>query len=354
MMDIQVTLTTTPKQKPAQDKLKFGHNFTDHMFLMNYEAGKGWHNPRIVPYGPIPMDPSSSCFHYAQEIFEGMKAYRTADGKIQFFRPEENFKRLNSSCERLVIPKLDEALLLEGLKKLVEIDKDWVPDAPASLYIRPFVIANQEVLGVHPSVNYLYCVILSPSGAYYASGLAPVKIYVEARYVRASKGGMGACKTGGNYAASLIAQEEAERQGYSQVLWLDGVERKYVEEVGAMNVFFKIGDEIVTPELDGSILPGITRKSVIQLLKSWNMNVAERKLSVEELETAAKNGTLKEAFGTGTAAVISPIGELKVGDTVTVINNNEIGELSQKLYNTLTDIQWSRIPDPFGWITPCC
>ena len=196
MMDIQVTLTTTPKQKPAQDKLKFGHNFTDHMFLMNYEAGKGWHNPRIVPYGPIPMDPSSSCFHYAQEIFEGMKAYRTADGKIQFFRPEENFKRLNSSCERLVIPKLDEALLLEGLKKLVEIDKDWVPDAPASLYIRPFVIANQEVLGVHPSVNYLYCVILSPSGAYYASGLAPVKIYVETRYVRASKGGMGACKTG--------------------------------------------------------------------------------------------------------------------------------------------------------------
>ena len=354
MLDIKVTLNQNCKEKPDWSKLGFGKYFTDHMFLMDYEEGKGWHDPRIVPYGPILMDPSCSCFHYAQEIFEGMKAYRTAEGKIQFFRPEENFKRLNTSCERLVVPKLDEELLLEGLKQLVTIEKDWVPESPASLYIRPFVIANQEMLGVHPSTHYIYCVILSPSGAYYASGIDPVKIYVETKYVRASRGGMGAYKTGGNYAASLIAQEEAEKEGYSQVLWLDGVERKYVEEVGSMNVFFKINGEIITPDLDGSILPGITRKSVIQLLESWGMPVSERKLSIDELEQAARDGKLEEAWGTGTAAVISPIGELKAGDTVTIINNNEIGPISHRLYDTLTDIQWGRQPDPFGWITPCC
>lgn len=356
MMEIQVQLTDHPKQKPTDEtQLGFGHLFTDHMFLMNYQEGKGWHNARIVPYGPIPMDPSASCLHYAQEIFEGMKAYRTAAGKIQFFRPDENFKRLNNSCERLVIPKIDEALALEALKKLVTIDKDWVPSAPGtSLYIRPFIIANQEALGVHPSVNYIYCVILSPSGAYYASGINPVKIYVETKYVRVSKGGMGMVKTGGNYAASLLAQEEAEKQGYSQVLWLDGVERKYVEEVGSMNVFFKINGEIVTPALTGSILPGITRKSVIEMLKSWGMPVNERILSLEELMEAAENGTLEEAWGTGTAAVISPIGELKCGDRHVVINQNQIGPVSQKLYDTLTGIQWGGLPDTFGWIEPCC
>ena len=350
MMEIKVTLTDHPRQKPDENNLGFGHIFTDHMFLMDYDDGQGWHDPRIVPYGPIPMDPACSCLHYAQEVFEGMKAYRTADGKIQFF------KRLNTSCERLVIPKMDEELLMEGLKRLVTIEKDWVPSAPdTSLYIRPFIVATQAVLGVHPSAHYVYCVILSPSGAYYAGGIDPVKIYVETKYVRAaSQGGMGAYKTGGNYAASLIAQEEAEKQGYSQVLWLDAVERKYVEEVGSMNVFFKIDGEIVTPELDGSILPGITRKSVIQLLRSWGMNVSERKLSIDELESAAKAGKLEEAWGTGTAAVISPIGELKCGDTVTVINEGKIGAISQKLYDTITDIQWGRIPDPFGWITPCC
>lgn len=354
MMDIKVTLTDHPKEKPAVDQLGFGRYFTDHMFLMDYTNEKGWHDARIVPYGPIPMDPSCSCFHYAQEIFEGMKAYRTAEGKIQFFRSGQNFKRLNSSCERLVIPTIDEEILWESLKQLVTIEKDWIPESPASLYIRPFVVANQAVLGVHPSSRYIYCVILSPSGAYYAGGLNPVKIYVETKYIRAAQGGMGAYKTGGNYAASLIAQEEAEKQGYSQVLWLDGVERKYVEEVGSMNVFFKIGDEIITPELDGSILPGITRKSVIKLLNSWGIPVSERKLSVQELDQAAKEGRLAEAWGTGTAAVISPIGELKVGDTITVINGNKIGELSQRLYDTLTDIQWGRAPDPFGWVNPCC
>ena len=356
MYEYPVTRSSTLKPKPDPKTLVFGKTFTDHMFLMDYDDGQGWHDPRVVPYGPIPMDPACSCLHYAQEVFEGMKAYRTADGKIQFFRPGQNFKRLNTSCERLVIPKMDEELLMEGLKRLVTIEKDWVPSAPdTSLYIRPFIVATQAVLGVHPSAHYVYCVILSPSGAYYAGGIDPVKIYVETKYVRAaSQGGMGAYKTGGNYAASLIAQEEAERQGYSQVLWLDAVERKYVEEVGSMNVFFKIDGEIVPPELDGSILPGITRKSVIQLLRSWGMIVSERKLSIDELESAAKAGKLEEAWGTGTAAVISPIGELKCGDTVTIINEGRIGEISQKLYDTITDIQWGRIPDPFGWITPCC
>ncbi len=356
MMEIKVTLSDHLKEKPDESKLGFGRHFTDHMFLMDYTAGKGWHDPRIVPYGPITMDPCCACLHYAQEIFEGMKAYRTAEGKIQLFRPEENFRRLNTSCERLVIPQMDEEFCLEALKKLIEIEKDWVPSAPgASLYIRPFIIARQEVLGVHPSVSYLYCVILSPSGDYYANGLAPVKIYVETKYVRAASfGGMGAFKTGGNYAASLIAQEEAEKQGYDQVLWLDGVERKYVEEVGSMNVFFKIDGEIVTPDLDGSILPGITRKSAIQLLEDWGMKVSERKLSIQELEQAARDGKLDEAWGTGTAAVISPIGELKCGDTVTVINQNKIGPVSQRLFDTLTGIQWGRLPDPHGWVVPCC
>ena len=355
-MEIKVTLTDSPKAKPADEsKLGFGQIFTDHMFLMDYSKEKGWHDPRIVPYGPIPLDPSAACFHYAQEIFEGMKAYRTAEGKIQFFRPQENFKRLNASCDRLVIPRLDENLLLDSLKKLVEIEKDWVPhEKDTSLYIRPFIISNQAILGVHPSKSYIYCVILSPSGAYYKGGLNPVKIYVETKYVRAVKGGMGMVKTGGNYAASLIAQEEAEKEGYSQVLWLDGVERKYIEEVGAMNVFFKIGDEIVTPELSGSILPGITRKSVLEVLRSWGMKVSERRLSVDELMKAAQNGTLEEAWGTGTAAVISPIGELKCDDIVTTINGNKIGPLSQKLYDTLTDLQWGRSKDSFGWIEPCC
>lgn len=355
-MEIKITLTDHPKEKPTDEsKLGFGHLFTDHMFLMDYSRGEGWHSPRIVPYGPIPLSPASSCLHYAQEIFEGLKAYRTAAGKIQFFRPQENFKRLASSCERLVIPQPDQAFLLEALKKLVTIEKDWAPHAPGtSLYVRPFIFSNQEILGVHPSDNYIYCVILSPSGAYYDSGLDPVKIYVETNYVRAVKGGMGMVKTGGNYAASMIAQEEAEKEGYSQVLWLDGVEQKYIEEVGAMNVFFKIKGEIITPALTGSILPGITRKSVVELLQSWNMPVSERRLSVDELMTAAKDGTLEEAWGTGTAAVISPIGELKCDGVVTTINNGKIGALSQKLYDTLTKIQWGEEPDPFGWIVPCC
>lgn len=356
MSDIKVELAKTLKAKPTDEsKLGFGSVFTDHMFLMDYTEGIGWHDARIVPYGPIPMDPSAMCLHYGQTVFEGMKAYRTEDNRILMFRPEENFKRLNSSNDRLQIPQVDEALLLEGLEKLVELEKDWVPHSSgASLYIRPFIVATEPKLGVKASANYLYIVVLSPSGPYYASGLNPVKIYIETKYVRAVKGGMGAAKTGGNYAASLKAQVIAHEQGYSQVLWMDGVEHKYIEEVGAMNVFFVIGDEVVTPELVGSILPGITRKSSIELLREWGYKVSERRLSIDELKQASKDGKLKEAFGTGTAAVISPIGELKVGDEVMTFNGGKIGEISQKLYDSMTGVQYGRLPDTHKWMDEVC
>lgn len=351
-MELKINLTQAPKAKPTDEsKLGFGKIFADHMFTMDYTPEKGWHDAQITEYAPILLSPAATCLHYGQEVFEGMKAYRTKDGSIKLFRPEENFKRLNDSNDRICIPQIDEAFVLDALKKLVEIDADWVPHSDgASLYIRPFVIGTQDSLGAHASSTYKFLIITSPSGAYYASGLNPVKIYVETKFVRAVVGGMGAAKTGGNYAASMKAQDVAGAEGYSQVLWLDGVERKYVEEVGAMNVFFVIGDEVVTPALQGSILPGITRKSAVDILKSWGLNVSERKLDIQELADAYKNGTLKEAFGTGTAAVISPIGELKYGDLIMDINHGEIGEISQKLYDTLTGIQFGKLEDPFGWI----
>lgn len=353
-MEIKVTLTTNPKTKPLDEsKLGFGAIFTDHMFIMNYDEDLGgWHDPRIVPYAPIALDPSAMCFHYGQEVFEGLKAYRTQDDRILMFRPEENLKRLNASNERLCIPKIDEQLCLEGLKKLVSIEKDWVPHLDGtSLYLRPFIIATDPHLGVHPAKNLLYVVICSPVGAYYAEGLNPVKIYVETNYVRAVRGGMGFAKTGGNYAASLKAQDEANSLNYSQVLWLDGVYRKYIEEVGAMNIFFVTDDEIITPKLEGSILPGITRKSSIELLRSMGYNVSERRLSIDEVCDLYDKGKLKEVFGTGTAAVVSPVGELKYDDKIMVINNSLIGDISQKLYDTLTGIQWGKISDNFNWTT---
>jgi len=356
MSNIQVELAKTLKTKPTDEgKLGFGEIFTDHMFLMDYTEGKGWHDPRIVPYGPIPMDPSAMCLHYGQTVFEGMKAYRTEDNRILMFRPWENFKRLNQSNDRLQIPAVDEKLLLQGLEKLIEIEKDWVPHTSgASLYIRPFIIATEPKLGVKPSSKYLYVVVLSPSGPYYKSGLNPVKIYIETQFVRAVKGGTGAAKCGGNYASGLKAQEIAHEQGYSQVLWTDGIEHKYIEEVGAMNVFFVIDDEIVTPELVGSILPGITRKSSIEMLRGWGYKVSERRLSVQELEDAYQAGKVKEAFGTGTAAVISPIGELKVGDYVMTFNDGKIGTISQKLYDNLTGIQYGKLPDTHSWMDEVC
>ena len=351
MQEITIERTQHPKQKPTdQTRLGFGNYYTDHMFLMNYDEGKGWHDPRIVPYGPIELDPAAMCLHYGQEVFEGLKAYRTEDGRILLFRPDRNMARLNSSNERLCIPAIDEAFAVEAIKKLVSVDQDWIPTAEGtSLYIRPFIFATEAQVGVHPAQELLFAIILSPVGAYYPEGLNPVKIYVEDKYDRAVRGGMGYTKTGGNYAASLKAQDEAEKVGYTQVLWLDGVERKYIEEVGTMNVFFVIDDEIVTPELQGSILPGVTRMSCIELLKKQGYKVSERRLSIEEVAEAADAGKLKEAFGSGTAAVISPIGELKWDEKVMTINNGEIGTISQHLYDTLTGIQWGKLPDPYGW-----
>lgn len=352
MEKITIELNPNPKPKPEDEsKLGFGHIFTDHMFIMDYKTGKGWYNPRIVPFGPLALSPATMCLHYGQEVFEGMKAYRTADDKIQLFRPEENFKRLNVSNERLVIPAIDEELALNALNELVKVDRDWVPHTDgASLYIRPFIISVDPFLGVRPADEYMFIIIMSPSGPYYASGLDPVSIYVESNYVRAVKGGMGFTKTAGNYAASLIAQNEAHEQNYSQVLWLDGVEKKYIEEVGAMNIFFKIDGEIVTPSLHGSILSGITRKSALELCKSWGMKVSEKRITIQEVADAYDNGKLEEVFGTGTAAVISPVGKLKWGDKVMDINNNQIGEISQKLYDTMTGIQYGKVEDKFGWV----
>lgn len=350
-MEIRVERTKNPKEKPAPgQKLGFGRIFSDHMFIMNYQTGKGWFDPRVVPYGELTLSPAAMCLHYGQTVFEGMKAYRGEKGEIRLFRPDQNFSRLNSSNQRLTIPPIDEELCLEGLKKLLEVDREWIPgEEGTSLYIRPFIIAVDPFLGVRPGDEYLFIIIASPSGAYYESGLEPVKIYVESKYVRAVRGGTGMAKTGGNYAASLIAQDEAHKQNYSQVLWLDGVEQKYIEEVGAMNVFFVLDGEVVTPALHGSILPGITRKSSIQLLKDWGLTVNERRLSIEELDKANDEGRVLEAFGTGTAAVISPIGELKWGEKKMIFNGGKIGQLTQRLYDTLTGIQYGKLPDPHGW-----
>ena len=355
MDKISVTLTTNYKEKPAGPDIPFGVFTTDHMFLMNYDREQGWHDPRIVPYAPFQMDPACMVLHYAQEIFEGMKAYRDAEGRIRLFRPEENFKRMNDSCERMSIPKIDVDFCVEAVKQLVTLEKDWVPTAPnTSLYIRPFIFATDIHVGVHASHTYQFAVILSPVGPYYATGLAPVSIMIEEDDVRAVRGGTGFTKCGGNYAASLRAGEKAEEKGFSQVLWLDGVERKYIEEVGSMNVLFKIGGKIVTPALNGSILPGITRKSCLQLLRDKGYEVEERRLSVDELIGAARDGSLEEAFGSGTAAVVSPIGSLYYKGETFVISGGGIGPVAQDLYDTLTGIQWGRVEDPYGWSQVIC
>lgn len=354
--EISITKTTCPKDKPQDEsKLGFGKIFTDHMFLMDYSEDKGWSNARIVPFGPIPTSPASTVFHYGAEIFEGMKAYRAENGVIQLFRPMENIKRLNNSAERLCLPKVDEEGCLDILEKMVELEKDWVPHSEGtSLYIRPFLYGNDPHLGVHAVKNAVFAVICSPVGAYYAEGINPVKIAIEAEDVRAVRGGTGYAKCGGNYAASLRAGQRAEENGYTQVLWLDGVHRKYIEEVGSMNVMFKIGGKIITPELTGSVLPGITRKSCIELLKDWGYTVEERLISVEELFEAAENGTLEEAWGTGTAAVVSPIGHLFYNGKEHTVSNNKIGEVTQKLYDELTGIQWGKIADKHGWTVKVC
>ncbi len=351
MQEIKITRAATLKEKPEASSLVFGKYMTDHMFIVDYDEGQGWHDARIVPYGPLPIDPASKVLHYGEEIFEGMKAYRTADGSIQLFRPDCNIQGLNDSADRLCMPNIPYELALAGIVELVKLEQDWVPyEKDTSLYIRPFMIGLDAALGVHSSHHVQYIVVVCPVGAYYPEGLNPVKIYIVDEDVRAVKGGTGMAKTGGNYAASLRAGNRAAARGYSQVLWLDGVHRKYIEEVGAMNVMFKVDGKILTPDLNGSVLPGITRGSCIQQLRDWGYEVEERRISAQELFEAAKNGTLEEAWGTGTAAVISPIGELAEGEEKVTINGGQIGPVTQRLYDELTGIQWGRVADPHGWI----
>ncbi len=350
-MEITITKTSTPTQMPAEDKLGFGKVFTDHMFVMDYEEGKGWYGARIVPFGRISLHPASTVLHYGAEIFEGLKAYRRADGGVQLFRPMENIKRMNRSAERMSLPLLDEEDALQILTEFVKLEERFVPKSfGTSLYLRPFMFGNDEALGVHAVKRATFMLIASPSGSYYAEGINPVKIMIESEDVRTVRGGTGYAKCGGNYAASTRAGERASKKGYSQVLWLDGVERKYIEEVGAMNVMFKIDGKIVTPQLTGSILPGITRMSCIEVLKSLGYTVQERLLSVDELVEAMQAGKLEEAWGCGTAAVVSPIGKLAYGEDEYVINDGKIGEVTQKLYDILTGIQWGKVEDTFQWV----
>ncbi|MBI9074931.1 MAG: branched-chain amino acid aminotransferase [Desulfatibacillum sp.] len=352
-MALKVTKASTLKPHPADDKLGFGQIFTDHMFNMDYAPEKGWHDPRIDPYAPISADPAMLVFHYGQTIFEGLKAYRTPEGKIQLFRPQANLSRFNRSAEMLCIPHFDEAEALEHLKQLIAVEKDWVPSSlGTSLYIRPTIIATDIYLGVTASKTYRFFTILSPVGAYYAEGFAPIKILVTTEHVRASRQGIGEAKTAANYAASILAGAKAAKAGYTQVLWLDAVERKYVEEVGSMNIFFVIDGELVTPALNGSILPGITRDSVLSMARHWGMPVSERNISIDEIFEANEAGKLDEVFGTGTAAVISPVGELRYDEKVIHIRKNEVGPISQKLYDAITGIQFGQAEDPFGWIVP--
>ena len=351
MQTIRIEKTTAPKEKPTQDNpLVFGTIFTDQMFVMDYSEDKGWYDPRVIPYQPLVLEPSCMVFHYGQEMFEGLKAYKAEDGRILLFRPDKNIERANRSNRRLCIPEIPEDIFLEALKTVVKIDADWIPTKPGTaLYIRPFVIATDPFLGVRPSHTYKFIIILSPVGAYYESGLDPVKIWIEDEYVRAVKGDIGEAKTGGNYVASLASQVKAHEEGYAQVLWLDGVHRKYIEEVGAMNIFFKINGTVVTPALNGSILPGVTRDSAIQLCKMWGIPVEERQISVDEVIKTAENGEMEECFGTGTAAVVSPVGELRFENEKMPIGDNQIGALTQRIYDTITGIQLGKIEGPEGW-----
>ena len=347
---LKITKTTTPKVKPDPATLGFGEVFTDHMFILDYNEGQGWHDPVIIPYGPIALDPAAAVFHYAQEMFEGLKTYLGDDGVLRLFRPDMNAKRTNKTNVRICIPTIDEDLYVEAIKAMVEIDRDWVPDYPGtSLYIRPFIIASEPFLGVRPSTEYKFMIILSPVGPYYKEGLAPTKIYVEDKYARSAEGLTGNAKIGGNYAISLKSQVEAHEKGFSQVLWLDGRERKYVEEIGTSNAFFVIDGEVFTAPLTGTILPGITRDSTIRILRDKGITVREERFTIDEVYSAAEAGKLSEVFASGTAAVISPVGEMLWQDKHIMINNGEIGALSQELYDTITGIQSGALPDPYGW-----
>ena len=346
---IRITHATAKKPKPKDSELGFGTVFTDHMVLVDFQEEKGWYDPRIEPYGPLSLDPATAVLHYAQVVFDGLKAFRGRDGRVRLFRPQKHVERLNNSAKRMCIPPLDPELALRSLVELVRLEQAWVPSSiGTALYVRPVIMASEPFLGVRPAKSYIYYVILSPVGAYYPEGLNPVKIRVEDQHVRAIQG-VGAAKTGGNYAASLYAAEAAHHAGFTQVLWLDAVERRYVDEVGTMNIMFRLDDEVVTPPLTGTILPGVTRDSALALMREWGLRVAERQIAIDEVVAAARNGTLREAWGTGTAAVISPVGELEYKGERFVIHGGRIGELTQRLYDAIVDIQYARVPDSRGW-----
>ena len=352
-MEIKVTKTDPKHMKPKpedESQLGFGRIFTDHFFIVEYDSDKGWHDASIEPVRPLPLDPASMCLHYGQEIFEGMKAYRGEDDSIYLFRPEENIKRMSRSAERLCMQPMDGDLFMEALKKLVLLERDWIPHgAGTSLYIRPTMIATEVALGVHPSSRYLFFIIVGPVGAYYPEGFSPTKIYVSEKYTRSAPGGVGNCKAAGNYAASLYASREASKMGYTQVLWLDAKERKYVEEVGTSNIFFVVGDDLITPPLSGSILPGVTRDSVIRLARSWGVNVLEKQLSIDEVLSSNADGTLKEVFASGTAAIVSPVGQIYYRGKEYVIGDGNTGPLTERLYSEMLQIQYGEKEDPFGW-----
>src|SRR5262245_21492405 len=347
---IRISKAATKKPKPKASELGFGSVFTDHMFVMDFQEEKGWYDPRVEPYGPFSLDPATAVLHYGQGLFEGLKAFRGRDGKIRLFRPDKHVERLNLTAERMCIPALDPEMVLKSWTTVVDIDRDWVPSSVGtSLYIRPTIIASEPFLGVRPAKEYLYFVILSPVGAYYPEGMNPVKIKVIDDYVRAVPGGLGQAKTSANYAASLYAAEEAKHEGFTQVLWLDGVHRQYIEEVGTMNIMMKIGDEVITPPLAGTILAGVTRDSALSLMRQWGLMVSERPVTIDEVREAARRGTLKEVWGTGTAAVISPVGELAYKGERIVINGGAIGALTQRLYDAIVGIQYGKAADPNGW-----
>ena len=356
MLIIRVEKTGAPKPKPDMSKVSFGTTFTDHMFLMDYSDAKGWHDPRIVPYGPLSIEPSAAVLNYAMEVFEGLKAYRTAENKIQLFRPDCNIERMNRSAERLSLPQLDPDDALQAIKTLVELDKDWVPSGEGeSLYIRPILMSVEPDVSLHCTERCMFVVILSPVACYYKTGLKPVSIAIETEDSRTVRGGTGFAKCGGNYAAAQRAGMRAEAQGISQVLWLDGATKQYIEEVGSMNVMFKINGEVVTPTLEtGTVLPGVTRRSIIQLLKDCKQPVTERLFSVDEFVEAVEAGAIEEAWGCGTAAVVSPIGKLIYNGKEYVIGDGSIGKLTQSLYDDLTGIQWGKREDTHSWVCPVC
>ncbi|TDH63638.1 branched-chain amino acid aminotransferase [Dankookia rubra] len=350
MGDFPTTRTKTPKPKPADETLSFGKVLTDHMFLMDYDEGKGWHSPRIVPYGPLSLDPATSVLHYGQAIFDGLKAFRGDDGKVRLFRPDRHAERFNRSAGIMCMPELPVDIIRQSFDALIGVDHAWVPHMPGtSLYLRPTIIATDVFLGVHPAHSYLYFLILSPVGSYYSEGVKPVRILASDSHVRAVKGGTGEAKTAANYAASLAGQRDAAAAGYTQVLYLDGVHRRYLDEVGTMNIMVRIGDEVITPPLAGTILDGVTRNSAMTLMQDWGLRISERPITIDEVMQAGRDGTLREMWGTGTAAVVSPVGTLGYKGEDVTINGGETGELTRKLYDSIVGIQYGRTNDAHGW-----